>query len=250
MWALMKKAAMKIWAAIAACLSLAACATSAPFTPSPPLTARPLPTGRYAAAIAKFEELDRRSPPAPCQYLFVGSSSIQFWATLASDLAPRPVLNRGIGGTQILDVWENFDLLVTQYQPRAIVLYAGDNDLALGTPPAAVVTNFARFMSEKSRALGETPVYVISIKPSRYRIGQLADQAEVNRGLAAMAEARPDLVFVNVVPLMMQDGQPGDFFLPDGLHLNPAGYAIWREAVRAALDAPISARAPGCDPMV
>ncbi|MET0181278.1 MAG: GDSL-type esterase/lipase family protein [Caulobacterales bacterium] len=240
---------MKIWGAIAACISLAACATSAPFTPSPPITARPLPTGRFATAIAKFEDMDRTSPPALCQYLFVGSSSIQFWSTLAEDFAPRPALNRGIGGTQVTDVYENFDLLVTQYQPRAIVFYAGDNDLALGAPAPIVVENFQRMMAAKSRALGDTPVYVISVKPSRNRLGQLADQAEVNRGLAALADSRADLVFINVVPLMMPNGQLLDVFMPDGLHLNQAGYAIWRDAVRAALDAPIAVSAPGCAPV-
>ena len=34
---------------------------------------------------------------------------------------------------------------------------------------------------------------------------------------------------------MMQGGRPRDLFVEDGLHMAPAGYAIWRERIQRAL---------------
>src|SRR5271170_1479249 len=46
-----------------------------------------------AAEVERFVAADRLAPPAPCQVLFVGSSSIVKWrATLPADMAPMPVV--------------------------------------------------------------------------------------------------------------------------------------------------------------
>src|SRR5207253_1447860 len=83
----------------------------------------------------QFVRADRVSPPPPCQVLFVGSSSIVKWKeTLASDMAPMPVIDRGFGGSHIEYVNRWFDEIVAPHRPRAIVFYAGENDIDAGTP--------------------------------------------------------------------------------------------------------------------
>lgn len=49
----------------------------------------------FADEIAAFEAADRERPPPERPIVFVGSSSIRLWDTLAEDVAPLPVLNRG-----------------------------------------------------------------------------------------------------------------------------------------------------------
>ena len=44
------------------------------------------------------------------------------------------------------DINDNFVRLVRVYRPRAIVLYAGDNDLHDGKTPDEVVADFNKFM--------------------------------------------------------------------------------------------------------
>jgi lysophospholipase L1-like esterase len=34
---------------------------------------------------------------------------------------------------------------------------------------------------------------------------------------------------------MLRDGRPQDLYVEDGLHMNAAGYTIWRSLVRGAL---------------
>src|SRR5229473_3173223 len=201
-----------------------------------PPSANPTLEQELGAEIDWFVEADRVEPPADCQVLFVGSSSIAKWReTLAADMAPMPVLNRGFGGSHIEYVNHWFDEIVAPYKPRAIVFYDGENDIDAGKSVARVVADFDEFMMRKTKALGKTPVYFISLKPSKLRFAQLTLQSQVNDEIRARARKRSDLHYIDVVSPMMKDGKPKNIFGPDGLHMTPQGYSIWTRVVRAAL---------------
>jgi len=206
-----------------------------------PASAQPAATAagpeRFAPEIAAFAAADRDHMPAPCGFLFVGSSSIRFWKTLGADMAPMPALNRGFGGSTIADVDYYFDKVVTPYRPRAIVFYAGENDLNAGAAPGAVTADFARFMNLKTKALGGAPVYFISLKPSKLRWAQRDAQAQVNAQIQAMAAQRHDLHYVDVAPAMLTGGVPKDIYVADGLHMTPEGYRLWTAVVRPVVQA-------------
>ena len=216
---------------------LAACASAPTVESAPPAAAlAPLPAAApFRDEILRFAELDRESPPPQCPVLFIGSSSIRLWQTLAEDMAPLPVLNRGFGGSSIADANYYFDRIVAPYRPRAIVFYAGENDLDSGRSPADVAAEFHRFLKAKRRTLGDAPIFFISAKPSKLRFAQLARQSELNAAIRTLAAASRDLVFVDVASAMLTNGQPRELFIEDGLHMAPAGYAIWRDIVRRAL---------------
>ena len=208
---------------------LAACVAA------PPALA-PLPANApFRDEIVRFAQVDRESPPPQCPVLFVGSSSIRMWSTLERDMAPLPVLNRGFGGSTISDVNRYFDRIVAPYRPRAIVFYAGENDIDAGQPPAAVADQFRRFLELKRTRLADVPVFYISAKPSKARFAQFARQSEFNARIRALADAQSDLIFIDVAPAMMSEGKPRDIYVEDGLHMSPAGYAIWRDRVSRAL---------------
>src|SRR5687768_7551290 len=86
---------------------LTACSTSRTHPPaSAPVLAAPTSgtagsSGRFAAEIAAFEAADRHTQPAPGGVLFVGSSSIRLWPSLADDFRGVPVVQRGFGGSEI-----------------------------------------------------------------------------------------------------------------------------------------------------
>jgi hypothetical protein len=188
------------------------------------------------AEVDRFVEADRAAPPAACQVLFVGSSSIVKWReSLAADMAPMPVINRGFGSSHIEYVNRWFDEIVAPYRPRAIVFYAGENDIDSGKSVDRVLADFDAFMARKTRALGTTPVYFISLKPSKLRFAQFALQSQVNKAIRARAGKRSDLHYIDVVSPMLENGKPKDIFGPDGLHMTPEGYVIWTRLVRAAL---------------
>lgn len=190
-----------------------------------------------AAEVDRFVAADKASPPAACQVLFVGSSSIVKWKeTLASDMAPMPVINRGFGGSHVEYVNRWFDQIVAPYRPRAIVFYAGENDIDAGKSVDRVVSDFDEFMDRKAQALGDTPVYFISLKPSKLRFAQFPLQTLVNNAIRESAAKRSDLHYIDVVSAMLDEtGKPRGLFVEDGLHMNPAGYKIWTRIVRATM---------------
>ncbi len=219
-----------------AAFSLAACTSAGAVSDPSPAIAAELPADApFRDEILRFAELDREAPPPECAVLFVGSSSIRLWSTLKEDLAPLPVLNRGFGGSTIAQSNMYFDRIVAPYRPRAIVLYAGENDLDNGQSPDAVAAEFRRFLEMKRARLGKTPVFYISAKPSKQRFGQFARQSELNAAIRQLAASSTDLTFIDVVTPMLRDGRPQDLYVEDGLHMNAAGYAIWRGLVRDAL---------------
>jgi len=202
---------------------------------------------QLGAEIARFVKADRLAPQTDCQVLFVGSSSIVKWReTLAIDMAPMPVINRGFGGSHIEYVNRWFDQIVAPYRPRAIVFYAGENDIDAGKSVDRVVLDFDEFMRRKTHVLGKTPVYFISLKPSKLRFAQFPLQSQVNAAIRAQTAQRSDLRYIDVVSPMLENGTPKDIFVLDGLHMNAAGYQIWTRAVRAALLPDTEAEARTC----
>ena len=193
----------------------------------------------FESEIRAFEAGDREQPPEPGGIVFVGSSSIRFWSSLADDFAPLPVLNRGFGGAHFEHVIHNVGRIVLPYAPRAVVVYAGDNDLAGGTgkDAARVVRDVRAFTSLVHAELPETAIYFLAIKPSRLRWDRWPEMAEANEGIAAFAAGDPRLHYVDVAtPLLDDDGTPrSDLFWIDGLHLSAAGYAAWTRVLRPIL---------------
>jgi lysophospholipase L1-like esterase len=199
-------------------------------------SANPTLEQELGVEVDRFVEADRAAPAAACQVLFVGSSSIVKWNdSLAADMAPMPVINRGFGGSRIEYVNRWFDEIVAPYRPRAIVFYAGENDIDAGKSVDGVVADFDAFMTRKTQVLGKTPVYFISLKPSKLRLAEFSLQSRVNDAIRARAARRSDLHYIDVVAPMLENGKPKDLFGPDNLHMTRAGYVIWTRAVRAAL---------------
>ncbi|MFK7897784.1 MAG: SGNH/GDSL hydrolase family protein [Myxococcota bacterium] len=198
----------------------------------------------YDDTIAEFEAADQKNPPLPGAILFTGSSSIRLWDTLAEDMAPLRVINRGFGGAHMAHVARNAKRLTLPYAPTAIVVYAGDNDLAEGTgkSPETVIQDFQTFLSAVRSELPDVPIYFIAIKPSVLRWDRWPEMQEANEGIRAMAAADDRLHFLDIATPMLISSDPeaspvpsGDLFRFDGLHLSAAGYAVWTEAIRPIL---------------
>ncbi len=186
--------------------------------------------------IRAFLEQDRVAGFKPCRTLFVGSSSIRFWVSLARDLPKRNVIRRGFGGAHLTHVVQYFDLLIKPHKPSEIVVYAGENDIASGRSPGELLATLKTLLKLKSRSLDATPVYFIAIKPSLYHWDKFATQTRANALIKEITKQRDDLVFVDIVPLMLKNGIPKAVYVADGLHMNRDGYAIWAKAVSGALD--------------
>lgn len=97
---------------------------------------------KWTKAIDAYTTADAAQPPARGGIVFIGSSSIRKWATLAQDFSGFPLLNRGFGGSALADSVSYTDRIVLPYQPCAVVVYAGDNDLEAGKSPETIAADF------------------------------------------------------------------------------------------------------------
>lgn len=190
---------------------------------------------------------DLASQPLPnsvdsdCALWFIGSSSMRRWTTLERDMRPWTAHNRSIGGATLTELSGRFAVERSPDPPRAVVFYAGENDLAFGVPDAAVTEEFRTFLHRKTATLGQVPVFFISVKPSPTRWPLRLGQTRFNEAVRRLAATRRDLFYVDIVPDLLRGGRLGPFYDPDGIHMNDAGYVIWRHAVRRALRAHLPA---------
>jgi len=187
---------------------------------------------RWEKTIQRFEEQDARQAPPKNAVLFLGSSSIVGW-DLGEWFPGVEAINRGFGGSEIADSVRFAGRIVTPYEPRVIVFYAGDNDVARGKTPEQVLADFRRFVSKVHADLPKTRIVFVAIKPS-IRRWQLVDKMRrANAMIREVCEADERLVFVDVDPPMIgPDGKPKEeLFRDDGLHLNAAGYRLWSDLV-------------------
>jgi lysophospholipase L1-like esterase len=186
----------------------------------------------YGDEIAAFEAKDRLHPPPRNAVLFVGSSSIRMWPKLKSDFQGVKVIQRGFGGSDLRLVNWYAPRIVLPYQPRLIVLYAGDNDLAEGVTPQDVLQQFKIFAGLVSARLPNTRIAFVSIKPSPARVSLIPRMRTANELIRNYTATKPRLVYVDVYTRMIgRDGKPrADLYASgDGLHMNTKGYELWRE---------------------
>jgi lysophospholipase L1-like esterase len=183
--------------------------------------------------MARFAAEDAASPPPRNAYVFTGSSSVRLWDALATDFAGKPVLNRGFGGSQLRDAVHYADEIAIRYRPRMILIYSGDNDINAGRSPQQVLRDFRAFVARVRRDLPDTPIAFLAIKPSPSRADQLPQQQQANALVKAEAARLPKVEFIDVAtPMLRADGQPRpELFIEDRLHMNRAGYELWRGVV-------------------
>lgn len=206
---------------------------------SPPALDAQRSSGRWEATIAEFEAADRINPPKPGVIVFIGSSSIRGWTTLEEDFSGLDVVNRGFGGSEMFNAADFAGRIVTPYRPSRIVLYEGDNDTNNGTPPDTIVADLKRFVAAVRDELPDTPIYVLAVKPSPRRWKIWLVVKETNELFKALCDSDQGLVYVDVATPMLRESDlypRPELFQADSLHLERAGYELWKSVLRPYLE--------------
>lgn len=193
----------------------------------------------WEADIRAFEKQDQAHPPKAGSIVFTGSSSLVRWNTLSEDMRPLPVLNRAFGGSEYTDVNEYVARTVIAYHPPAVVVYAGDNDLAAPAPntPQSVAKQVQLFVETVHAQLPGTWIYVLSIKPSYLRWDAWPRMKEANQLIKDYVRTQQRVEYVDVATPMFggQEKPPRDFFVEDGLHPTAKCYALWTSILKPVL---------------
>ncbi len=192
---------------------------------------------RWEKEISAFEQSDRTNPPPKNALLFIGSSTIRLWKTLAEDFPQHRIINRGFGGSEIVDATHFAERIIFPYQPRMVFLRAGGNDLWAGKSPEQVFANFKEFVATVHAKLPETEVVFISLSPSIARWHQADKEKAVNAFVQDYAKHSARAKFIDAWSIPLDaDGQPRpELFLADKLHFSAAGYKLLVDRVRPFL---------------
>ena len=203
------------------------------------------PGQRWEKEIQAFEAADQKNPPPHDAILFIGSSSIRLWKTLARDFPKHEIINRGFGGSQIADATLYADRIVIPYKPRLIVLGAGGNDLHAGKSPEQVAEDFKAFVEKVRDALPDGRIAFFAISPSPVRAADMEKQRRANQLIKDYIAYGKNLDYINIFDAFLgSDGQPReDLFVADRLHPNAAGYDIRVQLTRLHLGPPTKAKA-------
>jgi len=191
----------------------------------------------YEDEIKQLEKKRSEMPYQP-ETLFYGSSTIRLWGSLSADFCDFKPVNLGFGGSTLAACTWFFDRVMAGYEPKRLILYAGDNDLGDGRHPEEVFIFFQQLTVRVTGRFGSLPCYFISLKPSISR-WNMVDQFSYTNGLisAEIKDNHPDWQWIDIFDAMLNaEGRPNaEYYSEDGLHLSEKGYRIWKTIIYDAL---------------
>ena len=184
----------------------------------------------FEKEILAYEKQDSLSMPAKGQILFIGSSSFRLWKSFEADMKGLPAsFNRGFGGSTLADALYYFDRMVVKYQPKWVIMYEGDNDLAKGKLPQQIAAEYDEFKARLKKQVPGAKLVFVAARPSLARVAIVDKQKELN----ALIKAKGDYFIDMHSPFYLADGTlMMDIFVADKLHLNEKGYAIFAKQIR------------------
>lgn len=197
----------------------------------------------WESSILQFEKEERNSPSITNGILFIGSSTFTLWKTLEKDMTPLKVVNRGFGGSRIADISRYYNRLVLPYTPKAVVLFAGTNDISGKKPATAqeVFQGYLSFIQHVRKTLPKTQIYYVAITPTPFRWKYWEIAREVNKLIREYTEENVNLHFIDpTTKFLGSDGKPiRTLFRFDKLHPNEKGYRLLTETIKPILKADI-----------
>jgi lysophospholipase L1-like esterase len=188
--------------------------------------------------IQAFKQQDAAQMPPRQAILFVGSSSFRMWENMQEMFPEQQIINRGFGGSNLLDLQHYLADVVFPYDLKQIVIYSGENDIASDTVNSQdVLQRFDVVFNSIRQVLPAVPITFVSIKPSPSRRKYMPVMQEANALIQNYLQTKPNASYVDVYqPMLTQDGRPRpDIFIADSLHMNQNGYRIWQKAIEPLL---------------
>jgi lysophospholipase L1-like esterase len=193
----------------------------------------------FYSEIQQFKIEDSTHFPPKHAILFLGSSSFRKWADVQKYFPGYTVINRGFGGSSFPDAIRYTDEIVFPYQPRQVIIYEGDNDLASSEKitPDSVLNRFKSLFYLIRKRLPNTNISFVSIKPSLSRQKLMPEMVRANLLIKNFLKDKKNAAFIDVYHSMLdKEGNPDkSIFLEDGLHMNAKGYAIWQKIIQPYL---------------
>ena len=169
--------------------------------------------------------------------VFVGDSITEGF-NLTKSFPDHPVVNRGISADVIGNalakddnrgVLHRLDQSIYDCKPGKVFILIGINDLGAGHKPATIEAGYREMLEAIKSHSPDLKVYIQSVLPTREKYAKHnANVNDVNTRLQKLAkEFGYEYVDLHS-KLSDEKGELKKDVTADGLHLKPAGYAIWK----------------------
>ncbi|RRJ96445.1 GDSL family lipase [Opitutaceae bacterium TAV4] len=179
-----------------------------------------------------------------CDVMFLGDSITAGWSNngkqvWAERYTPLKATNFGIGGDRTEHViWRlQNGALGSGIAPKAVVLMIGTNNT--GRDSAAQISEgITAIVKELGKRAPQAKVLLLGVFPRNEKPGTPARVkiAGINKIIANLDDGQR-VFFLDIGEKFLQpDGSLSKSIMPDFLHLSPAGYKIWADAIDAKLD--------------
>jgi lysophospholipase L1-like esterase len=193
----------------------------------------------FYSEIQQFKKEDSIHFPPKHAILFLGSSSFRKWQDVQKYFPDYTIINRGFGGSTIPDAIHYLNEIVFPYEPKQVLIYEGDNDLASSDKITAdsVLNRFEKLFSLIRKHLPNTSIAFVSIKPSPSREKLMPQMQDANSMIKDFLSHQKNAAFIDVYHAMLnKDGTPDkSLFIGDELHMNDKGYHIWQRIIKPYL---------------
>lgn len=165
--------------------------------------------------------------------VFTGSSSVRLWGNLPELFPEHYILNTAFGGSRSSDLLAYTEELILRFNPKKVFIYEGDNDIADRKRITVILRNLQQIINTVKANSNVEQIVLIAAKPSPLRWKKRKKYMRLNHEMEMLCATDPKLAFANVWDVMLQDEKVmPDLFLPDRLHMNEKGYALWYEVIK------------------
>ncbi len=201
--------------------------------------------GAAPGHLSAWVNQDQIDPPEQGSVLFIGSSSIRRWESVTRDFADYHVVQRAWGGSWLAEMDAAIPHIVEPYQPSAIVMWAGTNDLSGGRSGEQVHEDFRTFLMLLRRQMPDVPFFYLGVTRTQANAGTTDARLTANSLIQATADTDPNTYYIDL-PALFENLSPEDLdaLYVDPIHLNRAGYAEWLGVIRPAVEAVVPPNKP------
>lgn len=213
---------------------LASCTANAQITNQRLFDTIPFLPEHYARRVAQFESENVTEG----RIVFLGNSITEGgkWDQLTGDAT---VVNRGIGGDITFGVLKRLDAIIKS-RPSKLFLLIGINDIGKDIPPAVIADNIRKIVERFKAGSPDTKIYVQTILPVNPGVRNFPQHYDKNEFVKTTNAHIQNVVsslgvtLVDTFKLFADDDELlKQQYTGDGLHLNPGGYELWVNHLKA-----------------
>lgn len=195
--------------------------------------------------IKQHESFLARGKKGPIGVLFLGDSITAGWGSAAKiwneHFGKYQPANFGISGDTTQNVlWRIDNGELDGISPKVVVLMIGTNNIP--KPAADILRGDTKIVEEIHQKLPDTKLLLLGIfprgaDPTNKGVAAMREKIKtVNEGLAKLDDGNKTRYLDIGDKFLSPDGTLTKEIMPDALHPNAKGYAIWADAIQPLLD--------------